>query len=412
MIDIKLIRHELEKIRANCVARGADIDVDAIAMLDRERRLLISKADSLRQQIKEVSKSWSSGENIERREEVKRLKKEESHLSRDLDKVERELKERLSWVPNLLDPRVPVGGEEANTVVRTVGSPPSFSFSPRPHGEIGAALDLLDIPRAVNAAKSRFYCLKNEAVLMRMGLMRMFYERANIQGFELISPPYLAKDQTLFCSGYLPFSEKENFRISGEDLSLIGTSEQILLGLHMDEMLTSLPKLYLGDSMCFRTEAGSYGRDTAGIIRVHQFYKLEQIVYCHPSESEEWHQRCLENAEWLMQELEIPFRVVLTSSGDLSAAGMIKYDTEAWLPNQARYREMTSDTNLGDYQTRRGNIRYKVGQERGFPHTISATGFCDRLIAVIIENYQEPDGSIVVPPPLVSHLNGMTKIKR
>jgi seryl-tRNA synthetase len=216
----------------------------------------------------------------------------------------------------------------------------------------------------------------------------------------------MAKAKTLFASGYLPFSKKDNFKIENEDLSLIGTSEQALLGIHLDETLTELPRLYAGDSMCFRTEAGSYGRDTAGILRVHQFYKLEQIVYCHPAESEKWHLACLDNEEWIMKELNVPYRVVLTASQDLAAPGRIKYDTEGWLPSQQRYREMTSNTDMGDYQCRRGNIRFKIGGEKGFPHTISATGFADRLIVAILENYQQEDGSVKIPDKLVPYMDG------
>jgi seryl-tRNA synthetase len=175
-------------------------------------------------------------------------------------------------------------------------------------------------------------------------------------------------------------------------------------------VLTELPLLYLGDSMCFRTEAGSYGRDTAGILRVHQFYKLEQIVYCLPEESDKWHQICLENEEWMMREIGVPYQVVLTASGDTGAPGHLKYDTEGWFPAQGKYREMTSNTNITDYQTRRGNIRYKVGKEKGHPHTISATGFSDRLIISILENFQQADGSVRVPEKLVPYMNGQTVI--
>ncbi len=304
----------------------------------------------------------------------------------------------------MLDPRVPVGGDEENQIVRTVGEPRDFDFEPRPHEEIGQLTNTIDIPRGVNVAGSRFYCLLNEAVQLRYALADLFVKRVREQGFNVVSPPYLARPETLFASGYLPFQEKDNFAVRDSDLSLIGTSEQSLLGMHIDETLTSLPRLYLGDSMCFRTEAGSYGRDTAGILRVHQFFKMEQFIFCHPSESEYYHQLCLANAEWLMQQLGIPYQVVLTASKDLGAPGRMKYDTEAWLPSQEKYREMTSNTNMGDYQARRGNIRYRVGDERGYPHTISATGYCDRLIIAILENFQQEDGSVRVPELLIPYL--------
>jgi seryl-tRNA synthetase len=411
MLDIKFVVQNPDVIKNNNKVRGFDVDVDRILQLEAQRKAGVFKLDNVRQEIKSLAKQWQDQTTEEaRRQRARELKDAESATAAEVSQVEEQLEEAASWLPNVLDPRVPIGGEESNVVVREVGEIPKFAFTPRTHEELGNALNLLDIPRGVKAAKARFYCLKNEAVLMRMALIRMFLDHVLPQGFELICPPYMAKSKTLFASGYLPFSKKDNFKIENEDLSLIGTSEQALLGIHLDETLTRLPLLYVGDSMCFRTEAGSYGRDTAGILRVHQFYKLEQIVYCHPSESEKWHLVCLENEEWMMRELGIPYRVVITSSGDLGAPGRMKYDTEAWLPSQERYREMTSNTNLGDFQCRRGNIRFKIEGEKGFPHTISATGFVDRLMVAIWENCQQADGSVKIPEKLVRYMDGRTAV--
>ncbi|ACY16138.1 serine--tRNA ligase [Haliangium ochraceum] len=410
MLDIKFITQNPDAVRETCKTRGYDVDVDAILSADQERREVLRRYEAVRQESKSLAKQWKQAEGAdERRARAQQLKAEEAELAGQLRDMEEALSEKISWLPNFLDERVPVGGEEANIVVRSVGEQPTLE-APRSHEELGAGLDLIDIPRGVNAAKARFYCLKNAAVKMRYALIRMFTEHAESQGFQLVCPPFLARNRTLFASGYLPFAAKDNYKLENEDLSLIGTSEQAILGMHLDEMLSELPLLYLGDSMCFRTEAGSYGRDTAGILRVHQFYKLEQLVYCHPDESDKWHQACLENEEWLMQELEVPYQVVLTASGDMGAPGHIKYDTEAWFPSQNKYREMTSNTNITDYQTRRGNIRYKIGKEKGYPHTISATGFSDRLILAILENYQQADGSVRIPEKLVPYMNGQTSI--
>lgn len=412
MLDIQYIANNAKQVNTNCQLRGYEIEVNAILQLYDERKCLISLIDDIRHQSKTLAKI-TPGESIdeEHRLQAKELKKKETDLAQQLKETEEKLQEKISWLPNILDPRVPIGGEDDNQVICQVGKIREFDFQPLSHEELGQKLNLIDIPRGVKAAKSRFYFLKNEAVRIRYALIQMFTDKLMPQGFELVSPPYLTKDLTLYASGYLPFAQKDNFKIVDEDLSLIGTSEQSMLGIHLDEILTKLPLLYLGDSMCFRTEAGSYGRDTAGILRVHQFYKLEQIVYCHPDESEDWHLKCLENEEWLMQELEIPYQVVLTASQDLAAPGLIKYDTEAWIPSQGKYRETTSNTNMGDYQTRRGNIRYKINKEKGFPHTISATGFCDRLIIAIMENYQEADGSIVIPQKLVPYMGGLSVIQ-
>jgi seryl-tRNA synthetase len=417
MLDLRFVEANPDLVRANLAKRAAEVDLDAILGLIARRRTLIAEVDALRAQIKTLAAQARGPVDESHRQRARELREREAGCDRELTAVEAELHERASWLPNMLDPRVPLGGEEANEVLRVVGDPPELDFKPKPHHEIGEQLGLIDVARGVRAAGARFYLLKNEAVRLRYALVRMLLDRCAAQGpsgprngFELVSPPYLARPQTLFASGYLPFAQKDNFRLADSDLSLIGTSEQSLLGIHLDEQLTELPLLYLGDSMCFRTETGNYGRDTAGIFRVHQFYKLEQIVYCRPAESEEWHLRCLENEEWLLQQLELPYRVVLTAAGDLAPPGAIKYDCEAWFPGQARYREVTSNTNLTDYQTRRGNVRYKLGSERGFPHTISATGFTDRHVLAIIENFQQPDGSVAIPTNLQPYMDGQTVI--
>ncbi|MGW0651782.1 serine--tRNA ligase [Streptomyces umbrinus] len=406
MLNLQFITENREKVIENCARRGYDVDINEIIGLDTERRATIVRVDEVRHNISALGREWRNTIDKEtHRERARALKKDRDHLEAELEEINSRLQERLQRLPNMLDERVPIGGEDANLVVRTVGEPSELSFAPRSHEEIGSLTATIDIPHGVNIAGSRFYLLMNEAVQMRYALTDLFTKRARKQGFELVSPPYMARKETLFASGYLPFQEKDNFALKDTDLSLIGTSEQSLLGMHVGEVLDRLPMMYLGDSMCFRTEAGSYGRDTAGILRVHQFYKLEQFIYCHPDESEHYHQLSLENAEWLMREIGVPYQVVLTGSQDLGAPGRIKYDTEAWLPFQQKYREMTSNTNMGDYQSRRGRIRYKVGDDKGYPHTISATGFCDRLIIAILENFQQEDGSVRIPDLLVPYLD-------
>jgi seryl-tRNA synthetase len=411
LLDIKFIERHADEVAENARVRGADVDVKAIVELESERRAVTVEAEELRRQINQQAKQWrGAGDPEEHRAAAQELKQREREATARLRVLREDLDERMSWLPNMLDPRVPIGGDEQDVVIREVGTIPEFGFEPRSHDQLAEALGLLDIARGVKLAKSRFYCLMREAVELRYALTRMFSDLVAHEDWVLVSPPYMAKDATLFASGYLPFGARDNFRIEGEDLSLIGTSEQALLGMHLDETLTELPLLYLGDSMCFRTEAGSYGRDTSGILRVHQFFKLEQIVYCRPDDAEEWHLRCLENEERMLQRLELPYRVVITSSGDLAAAGRLKYDAEAWFPSQGRYRELTSNTNLTDYQTRRGKIRYKDATDRGFPYTISATAFTDRHILSLLENHQRADGSIGIPAALQPYMNGRTEI--
>jgi seryl-tRNA synthetase len=411
MLDIKFIIEHRDHVAHNAKLRGFDIDVDRIVTLDADRRRLIVELDSVRAAAKRLSRSQRGKPSEEDRAQARRVREDERRLSAEIESVNAELQRLLSYVPNMLDPRVPVGDDDAYTVLRHVGEPPSFDFEPKPHDELGRNLGIIDFEHAVNTAGSRFYNLVNEGVLLRMALTRMFLDQVKGQGFTLVSPPCLAKDRTMFIAGYLPFAERDNFRVEGQDLSLIGTSEQSLLGMHADEILPKLPLMYLGDSMCFRTEAGSYGRDVKGMLRVHQFYKLEQLVYAHPDDTERMHLLCLDNEEQFMKDLSVPYRVIICSSADMAAPGSFKYDTEAWLPSQQRYREMTSNTNLTDYQTRRGNIRYKGPDgTRVFPHTISATGFADRLIAAIVENHQRPDGSVRIPDKLVPYMGGLTEL--
>lgn len=402
MLNLKRILESLDTVRANNRARGYEVDVDALADKALELRSSQSQYEACRRELRLLSERPSGDDG--RLEQGRALRAKQSELSSRIGELTTVVDRLASQLPNILDSRVPVGDDSVSVVLREVGSKPQFSHKPLPHETLGERLGLLDMAGGARIAGRRFYNLKNDAVRLRWILADMFREYTQPMGFELVSPPHLTQSKTLYASGYLPFQTKDNFKIADSDLSLIGTSEQALLGTHIGTTLSELPKLYLGDSMCFRTEAGNYGRDTAGIFRVHQFYKLEQFVYCHPDEAEEWHQRCLQNEEWLMQALEIPYRVVLTSSDDLAAPGKIKYDIEAWIPAQGKYREVTSNTNLGDFQTRRGNIRFKVGGQKGYPHTISATGFCDRLIIALMENYQTAEGTITVPSVLRGRL--------
>jgi seryl-tRNA synthetase len=409
MVDVRDVVADPDAVRSLCAARGIDVDIDRIIELDGLRRRLIRTVDELRHRSKTLSRKRSG--DVGDGETAKRIRIEERELSSRLREVTTELDELRDWLPNVLDSRVPMGGEDATEVVRVVGPLPAFAFEPQPAHVIGQRLGIIEIEGAVRSAQPRFYAFVDQAVLLRQALVRMFTEHVRDQGFRLLSPPTLAKPETLRASGYLPFQGRDNFALRDEPLSLIGTSEQAILGMHMGTTFVRLPVAYLGDSMCYRTEAGSYGRDTAGILRAHQFYKLEQFVFCHPSDSEHWFQRCLANEEWLLVELGIPYQVVCTAAGDLGAPAMIKFDTEAWFPAQGRYRELTSNSNLGDFQTRRGGISFTFDDDKGAPHTISATAFTDRLILALLETYQQEDGSVLLPAALAPWL-GELHLKR
>ena len=413
MLDIRYIVNNAQKVAENARRRGYDINVDEIVELDGLRRKAIGVLEESRQKSKSLaSRAMSDQAERENIRDIARAIKEriaeEEQAVRD---VQSKLDALLARVPNMLDPRVPIGGEDAFTLIRTWGEAPSYGFAPQPHEALAEANNLLDVAAGVRVAGSRFYVLKNEAVRLRYALTALFLDMVASQGWQLVSPPFLARDETLFTAGYAPFADRDNYKIEEAGLSLIGTSEQAILGFHMDEILDRMPLLYLGDSMCFRTEAGAAGRDTRGIIRVHQFYKLEQIVLCAPEEAEKWHLQCLQNEERFLQLLQIPYRVIICPSSDVAAPGHFKYDIEAWMPGQGRYREVTSNTNLTDFQTRRGNIRWRDAEgRRVFPYSISATGFCDRHLLALLEVHQQADGSIEIPEALVPFMHGIARI--
>ncbi len=407
MPSLRELAQHPEDLRYSVKARNSDFDVDQFVAMEAAARGALQAADLAREQLKKSSKDRSLVATDEGRAQLKTLSDEATNLGIISRDAQAALDEFASYMPNLLDPRVPIGTEADNQVMEVVGTKPTFDFEVLRHDQIAESLGILDVERAVKISGSRFYALKNDGIRLRNALTSMLWNHLRTQGFELVSPPLVAKPRTFYTSGYLPFGRDDNFNIAGSDLSLIGTSEQVLVAMHQDEILDKLPVLYAGDSMCFRTEAGSHGQDTAGVFRVHQFYKLEQIVFCAPEDAQHWHGVCQDNEEWLMQELGLHYQRVMLASGDIGAPAMFKYDCEGWFPSQNRFRELTSNSILGDFQTRRGSIRAR--DEAGktiYPWTISATGFTDRLLWAIMENFQQADGSLAIPDALVPYFDG------
>ena len=402
MIDIKLIRDNPELVKADLARRGCDVDVDAIAALDGSWRELTSRTEFLRAERNRLSKECK--DNPEAREQVKDLKAELTQLESDLADISAKLSERMSWLPNLLDPSVPDGKDDADNIeLRKEGTIPTFDFTPRDHQELGELLGIIDSPRGAKVAQSGFYYWRGKGAQLAQALFFWTQRELVNRGFTLFMTPCAAKEQTLYGTGYLPFFSDQTYKLENEDLALIGTSEQTLVGYHADEVLEAetLPRLYTAFTPCFRTEAGSYGKASRGIFRVHQFHKVEQIVFCRPEESVKYHEFCLENEEYLLKQLGIPYRVVNVCVGDLGAPGSKKYDIEAWFAGFAAYREVTSNTNLTDFQSSRLGVRYKAADgNRGFVHTISATAVTDRVVIAILENFQQADGSVIIPEVL------------
>ena len=314
------------------------------------------------------------------------------------------VEEKLAWLPNFLDPSVPDGaGDEDNTAIKFWGDKAEFAFAARAHDELGECLGIIDTTRGAKVAQSGFYYWKGKGAQLAQALFFWTQQELVKRGFTLFMTPCVAKQDTLFGTGYLPFFADQTYGLKNEDLALIGTSEQTLVGYHANETLPAadLPLNYTAFTPCFRTEAGSYGKESRGIFRVHQFHKVEQIIFCLPEESPRCHDFCLENEEALLQALNIPYRVVNVCVGDMGAPGYKKYDIEAWFPGYGGYREVTSNTNLTDFQARRLGIRYQTeSKERGFVHTISATAVTDRVACAILENFQQADGSVVIPEVL------------
>lgn len=395
MIDIKLVRTQPDAVREICRRRGSNVDVDRLVELDVKLRRLSAERDSLRNERKSLA-------GPQDRERAADLKARLSAIEASAAAVQAERDHLWAFLPNLLAPDTPDGTSDADNVeLRRWGETPVYEFQPKTHEVIGAGLGVLDLPRGAKVASSGFYYWKGDGARLAWGVFDLALRFLGDRGFIPFFTPVVATERTLFGTGYLPFSNDQIYRVEGEDLCLIGTSEQTLVGYHADEVLDPgrLPLLYTAFTPCLRTEAGSYGKASRGAFRVHQFHKVEQIVFCRPEDSETWHERCQANAEDFMRLLGIPFRVVRVCVGDLGAPGYKKYDLEAWFGGFGEFRETHSNTNLLDFQTRRLNTRSKQGQAF-HPHTISATMITDRALLAILENNQLKDGSVRVPDAL------------
>jgi seryl-tRNA synthetase len=402
MIDIKILRADPERVKANCARRGTDIDIDALFELDKSYLQLLQDVEGIRARRNELADECKN--NPDAREQMKTLKQDLSAKECELGEVKAKVEESMAWLPNFLDDTVPDGhGDEDNFQISTWGEMPTFDFEARDHQALGEQLDIIDTKRGAKVAQSGFFYWKGQGAQLAAALFFWTQQELIKRGFTLFFSPCVAKQQTLFGTGYLPFFADQTYNLESEDLSLIGTSEQTLVAYHSDETLPAaeLPHCYTAFTPCFRTEAGSYGKETRGIFRVHQFHKVEQIVFCMPDESPKFHQMCQDNEQALMELLGLPYRVVNVCVGDMGAPGYKKFDVEAWFPGYGGYREVTSNTNLTDFQSRRLGIRYNDGSGgKGFVHTISATAVTDRVVCAIMENFQDADGCITVPEVL------------
>ena len=414
MLDLKLIRSDPERVKTALARRGAAEQVDELLSLDARRRELLPRIEGAQAERKTISKQI--GEAKQRGEDaagqmaaVAALKETIESGKAELERVESDLQRVATALPNLPDPDSPDGMTEEDAVVlREEGERPSFDFEPRDHLEIGTALGLIDMEAGARVSGSRFAYLKGDLVMLEMALVRFALDLVRGEGHEPVVPPVLVREEALIGTGFLPGDRDQIYEVPKDELFLVGTSEVALAALHADEILAAerLPIRYAGFSSCFRREAGAAGRDTRGIFRVHQFDKVEMFSFVKPSKSAEEHERLLAIEERILGELEIPYRVVNVAAGDLGAPAAKKYDCEAWIPSQGRYRELTSCSNTTDYQARRMACRYRAeeGESPQVLHTLNGTAVAvGRTIIALIENRQERDGGFTLPTILHSY---------
>jgi len=421
MLDIKFIRENKDLIKNSCTNRQIDVDIDEILDTDKRYRDNLKAIEGMSAQKNQASKQIVQ---LKDENEKKKIILEMQELDRNSDRLNvtlKELSEKLnrliSRVPNIPLADVPIGkNDQDNIVLREVGKKPSFNFTIKNHLEIGEGLDLIDVERAAKISGSRSNYLKNEAVMMEFALAGLAFDILTKKGFIPVIPPVMIKEEMAAGTGFLESTDsKEAYIIPEDNLYLIGTSEQSLVAMHAREVFEykDLPKRYVAFSPCFRREAGSYGRDTKGILRVHQFDKMEMVIFSRQEESQREHQFILSIEERLMQLLKLPYRVVRICSGDMGRPAASQYDIETWLPSENRYRETHSTSNCTDFQSRRLNIRYRdsAGQMQ-FAHTLNGTAFAiGRTIVAILENYQQKDGSVKIPTVLQKYLK-LKVIKR
>ncbi|PIR57996.1 MAG: serine--tRNA ligase [Parcubacteria group bacterium CG10_big_fil_rev_8_21_14_0_10_38_31] len=414
MLDIKFIRENPDLVKEAARKKRIDFSVDELIKVDDKRRELISVVETARAKQNEVSDKIARLAGEEREKVIAEMKELKESLQKDeekLKKVESEWWTLMLQVPNIPDISVPEGdSDENNQEIRKWGEIPKFEFDLKSQVELLDSLKLADFVRGAKVSGSRSYFLKNDAVLLTMALWHFAIDLLKKSGFEdVFFAPSLAREESFIGTGWLPQGKDEVYQTQ-DDLLLTGTSEVSMMAYHKDEVLdiSELPKTYVALSPCYRREAGSYGKDTKGLVRVHEFYKLEQIVLCEANheESVSWHEEILRNSEKIMQDLGIPYRVVVNCGGDLGLGQVKKYDIEAWIPSEGKYRETHSASYFHDFQTRRLNIRYrdKDGKIR-FAHSLNNTAIATpRLLVPLLENYQQADGSVLIPEVLRQYI--------
>ena len=416
MLDIKYIRENKEAVIRGCQKKQVNIDIDYLFELDEKRRELMTNLENFSAEKNKAGKEIVAAANDEEKQKIIASMKEIDIKSDKIDHefkiIDQEFDSLLFKVPNMPLDEVPEGKDDRENIsLREVGKKPNFNFEPKDYLTIAENLDMIDIKRAAKVSGARFGYLKGDIALLEFALINFIFSHLTKEGFIPVVPPVMIKKENMKDMGYFEREDSDEvYQLEKDGLVLVGTSEQSIGPMHRDEIFEEkdLPKRYAAFSTCFRREAGSYGKDTKGILRVHQFDKVEMFSFCNPASSREEHKLILAMEEKLMQELEIPYQVLQICTGDLGAPAAVKYDVEAWLPTANCYRETHSTSNCTDFQARSLNMRYR-NKETGkleFIHTLNGTAFAiGRIIIAIIENYQQEDGSIKVPKALQKYLD-------
>ncbi len=417
MIDIKILRERPEQIRNSAKAKGVAIDTDRILELDRSARSLLGEIESTKAKKNAASDAIAKANPEERKtliEAMRAVDQAAGGIDAQYAAVESELNELLLRIPNpALDDVIIGSSDEENTILRTVGEQPKFDFEPKDHQTIGENLGIIDMKRAAKVSGARFVYYVGDGAMLELALVDFGLRLAMKHGFIPVTVPHLVNSRSMAAMGYLEHGgQDEIYYLQKDELYLIGTSEQAIGPMHMDEILDAakLPLRYVGVSPCYRRESGSAGKDTKGTIRVHQFTKVEMFGFCKAEDSVAEHEAILAIEEELLKALGLPYHVLNICTGDLGLPAAKKWDTEVWFPAQNRYREVTSTSNCTDFQGRRLNTRYRTEEGTEVVHTVNGTAFSGRPIAAILENFQNADGSVTIPEVLRPFMNGKERI--
>ena len=423
MLDIKYIRENVDVVKNAAKNKLIDVDIDRLLEIDENLRKMTQEADALKEERNKLSSSIPTLSDEEKQktiEYVKNLKGKIVDLDERIEPLKEEFTSLMYQVPGIPFEEVPIGKtDEDNVEIKKVGEIPTFDFEIKDHVDLAESLDLIDIPRGVKIAGSRSYYLKNEAVLLEMALCRYVIDKLIKKGFTPMTVPTLVKEAPMYGTSYFPGGRDQAYAVTEDDLYLVGTSEVALVSYYSNETFasnTELPKKLCGYSSCFRREAGTYGKDTRGLYRVHQFTKIEQVILCEADYDKQYelHNFLLNNAEEIMQDLKIPYRVVKVCTGDMGIGQVRKHDIEAWMPSRGKYSETHSCSSFNDFQSRRSNIKYKdENGETKYCFSLNNTAIASpRILIPLLELNQNPDGSVNIPEVLVPYMGGMTKIKK